>query len=80
MPKGVGTGFIWDKKGHIITNFHVINKVDNAIITITDKNNIKKNYKAKLTGIDPDLDIAVLKIDIDKNEKLILSKIDRLIK
>ena len=46
LPKGVGTGFIWDKKGHIITNFHVINKVDNAIITITDKNNIKKNYKA----------------------------------
>lgn len=70
LPKGVGTGFIWDKKGHIITNFHVINKVDNAIITITDKNNIKKNYKAKLTGIDPDLDIAVLKIDIDKNDNL----------
>ena len=70
LPKGVGTGFIWDKKGHIITNFHVINKVDNAIITITDKNNIKKNYKAKLTGIDPDLDIAVLKIDIDKDDNL----------
>jgi len=70
LPKGVGTGFIWDKKGHIITNFHVINKVDNAIITITDKNNIKKNYKAKLTGIDPDLDIAVLKIDIDKGDNL----------
>jgi len=55
LPKGVGTGFIWDKEGHIITNFHVINKVDNAIITITDKNNVKKNYKAKLTGIDPTL-------------------------
>jgi S1-C subfamily serine protease len=64
LPKGVGTGFVWDKKGHIVTNFHVINKVDNAIITITDKNNVKKNYKAKLTGIDPDLDIAVLKICI----------------
>jgi len=70
LPKGVGTGFVWDKKGHIITNFHVINKVDNAIVTITDKNNIKKNYKAKLTGIDPDLDIAVLKIDIDKSDNL----------
>jgi len=70
LPKGVGTGFVWDKKGHIVTNFHVINKVDNAIITITDKNNVKKNYKAKLTGIDPDLDIAVLKIDIDKSDDL----------
>jgi S1-C subfamily serine protease len=56
LPKGVGTGFIWDKKGHIITNFHVINKVDNAVITIT--------------GIDPDLDIAVLKIDTDSTDNL----------
>ena len=40
LPKGVGTGFIWDKSGHIITNFHVINKVDNALVTITKK--IKK--------------------------------------
>lgn len=27
LPKGVGSGFVWDYKGHIITNFHVINKV-----------------------------------------------------
>ena len=42
LPKGVGTGFIWDKKGHIITNFHVINKVDKAFVTITDKDSNKK--------------------------------------
>ncbi len=29
LPKGVGTGFLWDKEGHIITNFHVINKTQN---------------------------------------------------
>lgn len=69
LPKGVGSGFIWDQKGHIITNFHVINKVDNAIVTITDKNNKKKDYKAKITGIDPDNDLAVLKIDLDKNDE-----------
>lgn len=69
LPKGVGSGFIWDEKGHIITNFHVINKVDNAIVTITDKNNKKKDYKAKITGIDPDNDLAVLKIDLDKNDE-----------
>ena len=80
LPKGVGTGFIWDKEGHIITNFHVINKVDNAIITITDKNNNKKNYKAKLTGVDPDLDIAVLKIDIDSKTNLQLIKYNKDIK
>ena len=63
LPKGVGTGFIWDKKGHIITNFHVINKVDNALVTITTNNNEKFTYSAKLTGVDPDTDLAVLKID-----------------
>ena len=41
LPKGVGSGFVWDDSGHIITNFHVINKVDSAIVTITDKDNNK---------------------------------------
>ena len=67
LPKGVGTGFIWDKSGHIITNFHVINKVDNALVTIT-KNKEKFTYTAKLTGIDPDNDLAVLKIDAPKED------------
>lgn len=58
LPKGVGTGFVWDNEGHIVTNFHVINKVDNAIINFGDK----QEYVAKLTGADPDRDIAVLKI------------------
>jgi len=70
LPKGVGSGFVWDNNGHIVTNFHVINKVDSAIVTITDKNNNKKEYKAKLTGVDPDNDLAVLKIDINDGEKL----------
>lgn len=68
IPKGVGSGFIWDDKGHIVTNFHVINKVSKALITIDNT-----TYNAKITGIDPDKDIAVLKIDINetnKNKKL----------
>ena len=64
LPKGVGTGFLWDDEGHIITNFHVINKVNNAIIKINNE-----TYKAKLTGIDPDNDIAVLKIDFEKGQE-----------
>ena len=68
LPKGVGSGFIWDKKGHIITNFHVINKVDNALVTITKKNKETVTYNAKLTGIDPDNDLAVLKIDAPVND------------
>lgn len=68
LPKGVGSGFVWDKAGHIVTNFHVINKVDNAMVTFTDENGVQKQYKAKLTGVDPDKDIAVLKIDAPASE------------
>lgn len=64
VPKGVGTGFVWDTEGHIITNFHVINKVDNATITLTNKDGVEKDYIAKLTGVDADKDIAVLKVDV----------------
>lgn len=73
LPKGVGTGFIWDKEGHIVTNFHVINKVDKALVTITDKNNKKKTYVAKLTGVDPDSDLAILKIDAPADELQIIN-------
>jgi S1-C subfamily serine protease len=77
LPKGVGTGFIWDKKGHIITNFHVINNVDKALVTITDNNRNKKTYVAKLTGVDPDTDLAVLKIDADENELQVINYNDK---
>ena len=73
LPKGVGTGFVWDKKGHIVTNFHVINKVDNAIVTLTGADGVQKKYVAKLTGVDPDKDIAVLKIDAPENELQVIS-------
>jgi S1-C subfamily serine protease len=73
LPKGVGTGFIWDKKGHIITNFHVINKVDKALVTITDINRVKRTYVAKLTGVDPDTDLAILKIDAPESELQVIN-------
>ena len=68
LPKGVGTGFIWDNDGHIVTNFHVINKVDSALVSVTNAKGETKQYTAKLTGVDPDKDIAVLKIDADRSE------------
>ena len=37
VPQGSGSGFIWNKQGHIVTNFHVINKVDTALVTLTNK-------------------------------------------
>jgi len=68
LPKGVGSGFVWDDMGHIVTNFHVINKVDSAMVTLTQPDGSTKQYKAKLTGVDPDKDLAVLKIDAPKSD------------
>lgn len=68
LPKGVGTGFVWDNQGHIVTNFHVINKVDTAKVTLTTPQGEQKVFTARLTGVDPDKDIAVLKIDASVKE------------
>ncbi|QDT42262.1 Putative serine protease HhoB precursor [Gimesia alba] len=58
-PQGSGSGFIWDRNGHIVTNFHVIQKADEATVTLAD-NTI---WKAKLVGFAPSKDLAVLKIN-----------------
>jgi len=63
IPRGTGSGFVWDKKGHIITNFHVIEGADRATVTMADG----KTYDAELIGSAPEKDLAVLKIDADKN-------------
>lgn len=59
VPTGTGSGFVWDKKGHIVTNFHVIAGGDSFLITFKDD---KKQYRAKLVGSDPKKDMAVLKL------------------
>ena len=63
---GVGTGFIVDNDGHIVTNNHVISTsngdaVDNITITLDDG----RQHDATIVGRDPPTDIAVLKIDAD---------------
>ena len=58
VPQGSGTGFIWSKQGHIVTNFHVVYGADAITVTLADRT----EYKAKLVGADPDHDVAVLQI------------------
>jgi S1-C subfamily serine protease len=65
IPKGNGSGFIWDDEGHIVTNFHVIQGADRATITLSDQS----TWQAELIGTEPRKDLAVLKIDAPK-EKL----------
>lgn len=59
IPRGSGSGFIWDKEGHIVTNFHVIQGADRATVTLYDQT----TYEAELVGRAADKDLAVLKID-----------------
>lgn len=59
IPQGTGSGFVWDKQGTIITNFHVVNGAQDVEITLGDGS----VWKAKPVGFEPDKDLAVLDID-----------------
>ena len=59
VPRGAGTGFVWDAQGHVVTNFHVIQGGSGARVTLSDQS----SYPAKLVGAFPDRGLAVLKID-----------------
>ena len=58
IPQGTGSGFIWDKQGRIVTNYHVISDASRLEVTLADHS----SWKAVLVGAAPDRDIAVLQI------------------
>jgi len=58
VPAGSGSGFIWDKQGHVVTNFHVILQAQAVTVTLRDH----KTYDATVVGTEPRKDIAVLKL------------------
>jgi len=62
VPQGTGSGFIWDEEGHVVTNFHVIRGAQNLQVTLSDQS----VYDASVVGMDPDRDLAVLKVDAPK--------------
>lgn len=94
VPLGSGSGFVWDDKGHIVTNYHVVRNAKSAQVAIltrvfadedTTRRSLSNNkiqstsmqpakgsvladykrsvYKARVIGVDPGKDVAVLKID-----------------
>jgi S1-C subfamily serine protease len=109
VPLGSGSGFVWDKQGHIVTNFHVVRNAQSAQVAIllsgqdavaatktietsllsetsttgssdittsstrpgngrrskSGANMVRRVFTAKIVGVDPGKDIAVLKIDAD---------------
>ena len=59
IPSGTGSGFIWDDRGHIITNFHVIENASRYLVTLSDQT----TWPAKIVGYAPGKDLAVLRIE-----------------
>jgi len=58
---GVGSGFVFDKNGHVITNEHVVNDAETVIVTFLDG----RSYNAEVIGADAATDIAVIQVDTE---------------
>jgi S1-C subfamily serine protease len=64
IPRGSGSGFVWDDKGHIVTNYHVIHGADALRVTLGNGN----DYDAVVVGAEPSKDLAVLRIKAGNDE------------
>jgi serine protease DegQ len=71
---GLGSGVIVSNTGYILTNNHVVEGADEIEVTLNDS----RKAKAKLIGTDPESDLAVLKIDLDKLPVIVLGSSDAL--
>jgi len=58
VPAGSGSGFVWDERGHVVTNFHVVQDSDSQRVMLGDV-----EYEARTVGVARDQDLAVLRID-----------------
>ncbi len=63
IPRGTGSGFVWDDRGHVVTNNHVIAGAAGARVRLNDG----RDYSATLVGTSPTHDIAVLRISVALN-------------
>jgi S1-C subfamily serine protease len=63
VPAGSGSGFVWDTDGHIVTNFHVVADARALSVTFQDQ----KSYPARVVGVEPRKDIAVLRVEAPKH-------------
>lgn len=68
VPRGVGSGFIISQDGFVLTNAHVVDGADEVYVTLTDK----REFKAKIIGVDKRTDVAVVKIDGNNLPRLVI--------
>lgn len=57
--EGSGSGFVWDEAGHIVTNYHVVENADSLSVNFGNDTSLP----AEIVGIDPQNDLAVIKVD-----------------
>lgn len=62
-PSGTGTGFIWDRSGHIVTNYHVVEGHRTAKVRLSDQ----RIFDAEVVGASPEHDLAVIKLTDTRN-------------
>jgi len=62
--EGLGSGFVWDAQGHIVTNNHVVENAEKIEVTFADGTVLE----AELVGADPDSDLAVIRVDRPADE------------
>jgi S1-C subfamily serine protease len=61
VQRALGSGFVWEKSGHIVTNNHVVEGADQITVVFSDG----YTAEATLVGSDPDSDLAVIKVDVN---------------
>ena len=71
---GSGSGFVWDKEGHIVTNFHVVGSADILLVSFHGET---IPHMAKVVGTVPTMDIAVIKLLKTPKKGLLPSQIGR---
>ena len=59
VPRGTGSGFVWDEAGHVVTNHHVVAGASGAVVRLADG----RTFRARLVGDAPSHDLAVLRIE-----------------
>jgi len=70
IPQGTGSGFVWDRQGHVVTNFHVIQDGNAFAVALSDQS----EWEAKVVGVAPEKDLAVLRITAPQDRLVPLTR------